>query len=105
VTVNAQNRRTLAAYEAHVSEYLASDSPLLGPAITARLDTTMAPYTRARVLEIGSGPGTIAEHLIQNGHLVDLSDAATAFVEHLRARGMSPGCSTSLPIQYQRATT
>jgi SAM-dependent methyltransferase len=85
--VNAQNSRTLAAYEAHVPEYLDSTSPILGPHVTEWLDAVVAPHARARILEIGSGPGTVAEHLITDGHLVDLSDAAMAFVEHLRARG------------------
>ena len=85
--MDAHNDRTLAAYEAHVVEYLATSSPVVSPVLAGWLDDVLAPYPRARVLEIGSGPGTIAEHLMANGHQVDLTDATTAFVEHLRQRG------------------
>jgi len=85
--VETENARTLSAYEGHVAEYLAASSPTLGPDVTEWLAAVVTPYERARILEIGSGPGTIAEHLIGLGHQVDLTDATRAFVETLRARG------------------
>jgi SAM-dependent methyltransferase len=85
--VDAQNSRTLAAYEAHVPEYLASNSPVLPSSLAAWLDVALAPYPHAQILEIGSGPGKIAEYLIEQGHRVDLTDAAAAFVRHLLERG------------------
>jgi 2-polyprenyl-3-methyl-5-hydroxy-6-metoxy-1,4-benzoquinol methylase len=85
--VDTTNARTLAAYEEHVTEYLAADSPDLSPYVTEWLDVVVSPYTQARILEIGSGPGTIADHLISLGHQVDLTDATQAFIENLRARG------------------
>jgi len=85
--MNTQNSQTLVAYAEHVPEYLASTSPVLPPALTEWLDTVVACRVHSRILEIGSGPGVIADHLIEKGHLVDPSDATTAFVEHLRTRG------------------
>jgi 2-polyprenyl-3-methyl-5-hydroxy-6-metoxy-1,4-benzoquinol methylase len=85
--VDTANARTLAAYEEHVTEYLTAGSPDLGPNVTEWLDIVVSPYAQARILEIGSGPGTIADHLISRGHQVDLTDATQAFIENLRARG------------------
>jgi 2-polyprenyl-3-methyl-5-hydroxy-6-metoxy-1,4-benzoquinol methylase len=85
--VDQHNVRTLAAYEACVPQYLASAPLVLPPVLVEWLETVLAPYPRARVLEIGSGPGKIAEHLIERGHEVTLTDATAAFVEHLREQG------------------
>jgi hypothetical protein len=82
--LDQHNVRTLAAYEARVPQYLASTPLVLPPVLVAWLETVLAPYPRAHVLEIGSGPGKIAEHLIECGHRVTLTDATAAFVEHLR---------------------
>jgi trans-aconitate methyltransferase len=85
--VDQHNVRTLAAYEARVPQYLAATSLVLPPVLVEWLETVLAPYPRAHVLEIGSGPGKIAEHLIERGHKVTLTDATAAFVEHLREQG------------------
>jgi 2-polyprenyl-3-methyl-5-hydroxy-6-metoxy-1,4-benzoquinol methylase len=87
--VDTANARTLAAYEEHVTEYLTADLPDLGPDLTKWLDAVVSPCAQARIFEIGSGPGTIADHLISRGHRVDLTDATQAFIENLRTRGHS----------------
>jgi SAM-dependent methyltransferase len=85
--MDQHNVRTLAAYEAGVSQYLAATPLALAPPLVEWLETVLAPYPRAHILEIGSGPGKIAEHLIERGHKVTLTDATAAFIEHLRAQG------------------
>jgi SAM-dependent methyltransferase len=85
--VDQHNVRTLAAYEAGVPQYLAATPIALAPRLVEWLETVLAPYPRAQILEIGSGPGKIAEHLIERGHEVTLTDATAAFVEHLREQG------------------
>jgi SAM-dependent methyltransferase len=85
--VDQHNVRTLAAYEAGVPQYLAATPIALAPRLVEWLETVLAPYPRAQILEIGSGPGKIAEHLIERGHEVTLTDATAAFVEHLREHG------------------
>jgi SAM-dependent methyltransferase len=85
--VDQHNVRTLAAYEAGVPQYLASTPQTLPPGLVEWLETVLAPYPRAHILEVGSGPGKIAEYLIERGHKVTLTDATAAFVEHLREQG------------------
>lgn len=55
--------------------------------ITGYLDRFAAAVGGGHVLELGSGPGTDADHLESRGLRVERTDATPAFVQRLRARG------------------
>jgi SAM-dependent methyltransferase len=78
---------TLATYEAVAGAYAArSRSP--NPRVTPFLDRLVELVGEGCVLELGSGPGTDADYLESQGLEVIRTDAAVAFVEMMRARGV-----------------
>ena len=82
-------RVTLASYDAHVAEYLAATPAVTPPSLATWFEAVLAglPAT-TRVLELGSGPGRDARHLIARGVDVTCSDGAPAFVDLLRNAGL-----------------
>lgn len=81
------NRRTLAAYEAHVEDYLADLPASPTSELTALFDRVAALAPGGSVLEIGCGPGQSALELERRGLTVRRTDATVAFVERLRTLG------------------
>jgi SAM-dependent methyltransferase len=80
---------TLQTYQAAAESYRAQTRQP-GPALVAFLDLIAATAgAGARVLELGSGPGTDAVALEHRGLRVDRTDATPAFVDMLRADGYS----------------
>jgi SAM-dependent methyltransferase len=78
---------TLATYEA-VAEAYAARNRCANPRIVAFLDGLAELAGEGSVLELGSGPGTDADYLQARGVKVIRTDAAVAFVEMMRARGL-----------------
>jgi SAM-dependent methyltransferase len=84
------NRRTLASYVKHVSEYLAGTETILAGPEKAWIDSGLEQLEPgARILEIGSGPGRDATYIEQRGYEVKCTDASVAFVEYLRGQGIA----------------
>ena len=81
------DRVTIGAYDAYVEEYAAGTSQL-PDAVSGNLTRFVERVgTRARVLEIGSGPGRDALELEQMGLSVRRTDISPGFVRRLRAAG------------------
>lgn len=82
------NAATIAAYESHAREYLAG-TPSVPLSIHGRWfqDAVGSRPAGSRILEIGSGPGHDAVQMEALGAEVDRTDAAYAFVAHLRGQG------------------
>jgi SAM-dependent methyltransferase len=79
------NIQTLDSYEQRVPEYLAGTSHLLSGPEKDWIDAVLNRLPRnAKVLEIGSGPGRDAIYIRKQGYAVICTDAAPAFVSHLR---------------------
>ena len=77
---------TVASYEAASDRYLNASAPPTGP-VLAFLDAFAELVGTGVVLELGSGPGWDAARLEARGLRVERTDAATSFVERLRALG------------------
>ncbi len=78
---------TLATYEA-VADAYAERNRTPDPVGVPLLDRLVELVGDGRVLELGSGPGTDADYPERRGVQVIRSDAADAFVEMMRARGI-----------------
>ena len=78
---------TLATHEA-VADAYAEQNREPDPVVVPLLDRLAALVGDGRLLALGSGPGTDADHLHNLGARVIRSDAAGAFVEMMRARGI-----------------
>lgn len=79
---------TIDAYDREINTHLAASGSTATP-VLGYLDRFAAAAGGGHVLELGSGPGTDADHLEARGIRVERTDATTAFVERLRARGHS----------------
>src|SRR5450432_3710852 len=83
------NRRTLESYEQRVPEYLAGTSHVLSGPEKDWIDTILNGLPQnSKVLEIGSGPCRDAVYIRKQGYDVTCTDAASAFVYHLRGLGL-----------------
>ena len=82
------NRITLDSYEAAADLYveLNANAPPWLLEFMAKFTALLPP--RAVVLEVGSGPGRDADLLEASGFQVRRTDATTAFVERMKARGV-----------------
>lgn len=80
-----ENDVTLATYDERVEAYLARSQGEPCRPLLALLREAVPPP--ARVLEIGSGPGSDAAQLAADGYSVQASDASAGFLAHLRATG------------------
>ncbi|MGO9958588.1 MAG: class I SAM-dependent methyltransferase [Solirubrobacteraceae bacterium] len=78
---------TLATYEA-VADAYAERNRTPDPVGVPLLDRLVELVGDGRVLELGSAPGTDADYLERQGVKVIRTDAADAFVEMMRARGI-----------------
>ena len=98
---SATNARTLASNEAAADRY-AERQPAAAPAaLLAFLDAIAGSLPPGgRVLEIGSATGHDAALLEARGLRVHRTDAARAFVEQLRSRGLE---AEILSVIYRRA--
>ena len=85
------NDRTIQAYQDHVEEYINDDTPQsVEGGVKEWLDLAVASLsTDARIFEFGSGPGRDAAYLQGLGFRVECSDAAPAFVEMLKNKGLA----------------
>ena len=80
------NRDTLDTYEQAADAYADLWRP--APAVAALIEDLCERLpARARVLEIGSGPGFDADVIERRGFAVQRTDGARSFVEQMRGRG------------------
>lgn len=77
---------TIDAYNGGFDTYLTT-SGSTSPTVLDYLDRFAAAVPGGHVLELGSGPGTDADHLESRGLRVERTDATPAFVQRLCARG------------------
>lgn len=89
MTGGTANQRTLAAYEQAADLYRSLAPPEPGPDIVAFLEEIVARIPSGQVLEVGSGPGIDARWLESRGLRVTRTDATAAFVEFMRADGLT----------------
>lgn len=83
------NAQTISAYDLHVQRYIDGTPHEVSGAVKEWLDRALAGLPHdARILELGSGFGRDAAYLRRLGYQVRCTDAAPAFVEALRARGI-----------------
>lgn len=84
-----ENRRTIGAYEGHVSEYVKGTRQDVSGVMKAWLDESVAGLDRsARILELGSATGRDAAYLRSMGYAVECTDATLAFVRLLQEKGL-----------------
>ena len=84
------NSATIAAYEAHVADYVATTPHELGPSLKHWIDQALSRISAgSTILEVGSGLGRDADYMESRGHLVVRSDAARGFVAYMRGQGHS----------------
>jgi hypothetical protein len=89
------NDTTLSAYEAAADSYIERTIPP-PPVVLAYLDRFAGLVGHGHVLELGSSPGWDAAYPERRGVQATRSDATRAFVDRLRAAGITRNCSTSL---------
>lgn len=86
--VRDPNRATLAAYDAHVSEYVTNSPAVIDPVFDPWIDAALALTPRgSTILELGSGTGRDALSIEARGFRVIRSDASRGFVARLQAEG------------------
>ena len=84
------NDATIAAYEAHVQDYIRTTPAELKPGLKRWIDQALARIPAgSQILEIGSGFGRDADYLESRGFSVIRSDATKSFVAYLREHGHS----------------
>lgn len=82
------NDTTIAAYEAHVDEYLKGSPQLVDGHVKKWLDVFLGGLNKdARILELGCGTGKDADYIDGLGYFVDRTDATQAFVFLQHERG------------------
>jgi SAM-dependent methyltransferase len=82
------NSATLAAYEAHVAEYVSTTPHEIASGLKGWIDAALSRVKPgSTILEIGSGFGRDADYIESHGFVVIRSDAARGFVTHMRAQG------------------
>jgi predicted TPR repeat methyltransferase len=83
-----QNQQTLAAYEAHVQEYIEGTFQEVEGYVKEWLDMAVAGLPKdARILEFGSAFGRDAAYLKGLGYSVECTDATLNFVKLLQEKG------------------
>lgn len=84
------NARTIGAYDRHAQRFVEGTPHEVAGAHKEWLDLALAGVPRdARILELGSGFGRDAAYLRDLGYQVQCTDATSAFVHELRARGFT----------------
>jgi len=88
--ISTSNQKTLDAYERLGNAYLPLVNEKVSGSLRRWVDSALAgmPYT-TRIFEIGSGNGLDAEYMEWLGYAVECSDAAQAFVEIMKQRGLN----------------
>lgn len=82
------NERTLETYNNGVQQYIDNTPQVVDGAVKKWLDALFAGVQYdARILEIGSAFGRDARYIESMGYSVHRTDAATGFVDYLRAKG------------------
>lgn len=82
------NERTIAAYNAHVEDYIANTPPKVSRTAQEWLDASLDGLSSdARIIEIGSGFGHDAYYIESKGYRVERTDVTPGFVELLRSQG------------------
>ena len=82
------NNRTVESYNAHTQEYIDGTPHEVLGVVKDWLDSSLADVPKdAQILEFGSAFGRDAEYLAELGYTVQCTDASTAFVDLLRAKG------------------
>ena len=87
--ISTANQKTLETYESCSRVYIDNTPEKVSGGLAKWINEAVEglPLT-ARIFEIGSGDGRDAEHMESLGYSVECSDAAQAFVEILKARGL-----------------
>lgn len=84
------NRKTLAAYQKHVADYVASTPAEVRPYVRDFIDGALALIqSGGDILEIGAAFGRDGVYMESKGFHVDYTDAAEGFVELMRQKGLS----------------
>lgn len=86
--MNNNNALTLRAYEDCCAAYLSKLPPQMPDGVKNWLNAALGGLDmRAKVLEIGCGPGRDADYVESLGYQVIRTDAAAAFIDHMKSRG------------------
>lgn len=84
------NRRTLDAYNRNARLYVEKTSGEVTGWVQSFIDATVSRLPAdARILEIGSGPGTHAAYIEAQGFTVERTEASEGLAELLRSKGFS----------------
>ncbi len=82
------NKKTLASYEAHITQYIDGTPQDVTGDVKTWIDATLLNLSpAARILEVGYAFGRDANYIESQGYSVERSDATLGFVEYLQQQG------------------
>jgi SAM-dependent methyltransferase len=88
--MSGSNAATLRTYQERAAAYVAGTTPAVSGPVRDWIDSTLAGLApTARIFELGSAFGRDAAYIAARGFSVECSDAVPAFVDLLRASGVS----------------
>lgn len=84
------NKDTIEAYDHSVAKYIETFPKIVSDDLEKWIDEVLTNLNKtAKILEIGSGPGTDAQYISSKGYTVELTDASVGFVNYLNQNGFS----------------
>lgn len=82
------NKKTIQSYESHIAKYIERTPKQISKSVKTWINSTLLNLpANSKIIEIGSGPGTEAKYIEEQGYKVVRSDATKGFVSLLNNQG------------------